>query len=292
MPSTTALDVFCVLSVAPSDAGELLDDGLRGLCAHLMVINYTVGHLSADVGTQLKGFPYDRANDVDAFPSAYNLANQLRAWKEAWALIEAEERRAGVEYRTITRFRPDTYLASSVKIDRDSWSKRTNWERPRATYAFSGGALHFNPFTRSRLEDSDFIVMPATEQWVFPWSDQVAFGGRRVMKWYLTAMEAVDLLPRVSFHPETLLGDVLLFQAAAHSQPFAVRTFSVYTPKEFVTCICRASACSGECVARRFVWSRDDALWSNAKRAVFTGFLCPDEELNAFLVGDIIEAAR
>jgi len=182
-------------------------------------------------------------------------------------------------YRSITRFRPDLFLSSSAFIDRDAWSKQNNWLYPRAV--FVDGELLLRPYVMSQSEKMDFIVMPATEQWDIPWSDQMAFGGRDVMQWYLTTLNVVDSLTNFTgfrFFPESLLGVSLRYQ----SHKMSSRKLCVYTPKDLVTCICRQVPCSGDCSILRSRYNYDP--WNNLKLFVRRR-LCRDEFLNTFLTG-------
>ena len=281
-PSPTPLDVFCVLSVDPGDPGHRLSGAASAACQHLRYYNYTPDTLAPEVREQLAGFPYDRAQNAASFPNAYNMANQLRLWEAAWGLLEVEEAKHGAPYRSIARFRPDLFVSSALRIDRDAWADAGNWRRPRAVYAFSAQGAPARPGVLPRT-GRDFIVLAATEQWVPPWTDQAAFGGREAMKCYLTALGAVDRLPHVSFFPEKLLGDVLLWRA----QRSESRALTVFTPKDFVTCICRQMPCGGDCVVRRFTWGAHAQWWDNLKGAVRSR-MCADESLNALVLGELV----
>jgi hypothetical protein len=176
--SLTPFDVFCVFSVDVNSIPFNFD--AETVCNVVRFYNYTSGFIGEDVLAQLVGFPYDRKASVDTFPTAYNLANQLHLWKLAWTLIETQEIKNGQLYRSITRVRPDSFFSSSVFIDRDSWSQQSNWRNPRAL--FFNGQLLQKPYVIPQDTEMDFIVMTSTDQWEFPFSDQVAFGGRNVMK--------------------------------------------------------------------------------------------------------------
>ena len=280
-PSATAMDVFCVFSV--DDISAPVDFDFSRYCDVLRLYNYTYGTIGADVRAQLAGFPYDRTNTEDKFPTVYNFANQLRLWKLAWTLIEERELNIGQLYRSITRFRPDSFLSQSFKIDRDAWSLQSNWASPRAAY--SKGQPLTRPYLLARKEELDFIVVPSTDQWVFPWTDQVAFGRRSVMRWYLTTLNTVDNAVNITGFslkvPEGVLGASLIWNSVHNSTS---RKLLVYSPKDFVTCICRKLPCCGDCVAGRRKYNNEP--WNNAKLFVRRR-LC-GETFGALLLGEFV----
>ncbi len=131
----------------------------------------------------------------------------------------------------------------------------------------------------SALASLEFIVLTATDAWWDVWTDQVAFGPRSVMRWYLTALLSIDSLPNVNFYPESILAQVMEYQASRS----LTGALLVYAPRSFVHCICRADPCDGDCT---LVPAWDGALsaysvgWRGISPSPIAAALCPRSELH------------
>ena len=276
-PSETPLDVFCVLSIPNASSPKLQGTSLR-LC-NITFYRYDNDDNNINPNTILPRFPYDRIGNENIFPSAFNILRQFTLWKNAWQLIEEQENRSGILYRSITRFRPDTFLSSQVKIDRDSWSSERNWMKPRSSFIYATSGNMKAPLIIPNVANN-FLVLTSTDEWAFPFTDQVAFGDRTTMKWYFTAIESIESLPNVHFYPEFLLRDVMLFKTKQSATPNTPGVLRIYVPTKFISCICRHEPCGADCIlGRHYPSSMNDH---------FRSFICPDEEKTGLIFGKIL----